>query len=409
MSVPDVVADAHRREWAAVLAATVRVTRDLDLAEECVQDAFTRALESWPTRGVPNRPGAWLTTVATNRARDLLRRETLWRRTMPQLVMDEHEDRDEDRHEDRLRLIFTCCHPALAPEAQVALTLRLVCGLSTAEVARAFLVREATMAARVTRAKQKIAMARIPYRIPGPDDLDERTAAVREVLRLVFTTGHLAPYGEELVRHDLVELAIAQARTLLLLAPNDPDSTGLLALMLFAYARRTTRAGPDGRPQSLEEQDRSRWDQALIREAQDLVTSALTRAGGDSPSPYAVEAAIAAVHAGAPTWHETDWAEIVGLYDVLATLAPSPVVELNRAVAISFRDGPTSGLAALAPLLDEPALATYPYLQAARADMLRRLGHHREAAEGYAEASSLTGNEAEAAFLRARMDEENSC
>ncbi|MEV0131555.1 DUF6596 domain-containing protein [Dactylosporangium sp. NPDC050688] len=384
-----------------MLAATVRLTRDLDLAEECVQDAYAQALRSWPVDGVPARPGAWLTTVARNRALDVLRRETALRRALPLLVTGEATP-GPGEDDDRLRLVFTCCHPALSREAQVALTLRLVCGLSTAEVARAFLVPEPTMAARVTRAKRKISAARIPYRVPSPDELPERLGAVLDVVHLVFTTGHAAPVGERLVRQDLVDGAVGLGRMLRLLLPRDAEVAALLALMLLIDARRDTRSAPDGRPLLLSEQDRSRWDTRQIREGADLLAFALRRGG---PTRYAVEAAIAAVHAESPSWEATDWPQIVALYNVLLDLWPSPVVALNRAVAVGLRDGPAAGLAALEPLLDEPALAAYAYLSAARADFLRRLGRRSEAAAAYQEALALTGNDAERAFLAGRLAE----
>jgi RNA polymerase sigma-70 factor (ECF subfamily) len=388
-----------------VLAATVRVAHDLDLAEECVQDAYAQALRVWATKGVPDRPGAWLTTVARNRAKDIIRRESVLRAALPMLVMDDGETESENEQEtavedDRLRLIFTCCHPALSQEAQVALTLRLMCGLSTVEVARAFLVREPTMAARLTRAKKKISAARIPYRVPAPGELPERVSAVLEVVHLAFTTGHLAPTGEQLVRRDLVDSAIQLARTLHQLLPDQAEIDGLLALMLLTDARRDTRLSDDGRVVLLADQDRSRWDAGQIAEGAALLTGALR---GGPPSPYALQAAIAAVHAQAASWAETDWAEIVGLYDVLHDLWPSPVVELNRAVAIGFRDGPLAGLTALTPLLNEPTLARYPYLSAARADFLRRLERFTEAADAYEEAVVMTDNEVERAFLTGRL------
>jgi RNA polymerase sigma-70 factor (ECF subfamily) len=415
--VPDVtddvsaaVADAHRREWAAVLAATVRVTRDLDLAEECAQDAYAQALQTWPHNGIPARPGAWLTTVAANKARDQLRRESAWQRALPLLVMDDHVPGPDDADpssvgDDRLRLVFTCCHPALSPDAQVALTLRLVCGLSTAEVARAFLVQEATMAARITRAKKKIAAARIPYRVPSDDDLPRRTGAVCEVVHLVFTTGHAAPAGAQLVRADLVDRAIGLARMLHQLLPDDDEVSGLLALLLLIDARRATRLSATGALVLLAEQDRTRWNTRLIREGVDLLTRSLRR---HPPARYAVQAAIAAVHAEAPTWEDTDWTQIVALYDVLRQLWPSPVVELNRAVAVGLRDGPQAGLTALTPLLDEPALATYGYLSAARADFLRQLKQWPQALAAYEEALMLTDNDVEREFLTGRRDEINA-
>jgi RNA polymerase sigma factor (sigma-70 family) len=395
------VARAHREEWARVFAATAHLTRDLDLAEECAQDAYAQALRVWPETGVPDRPGAWLTTIARNRALDVLRRESVLRRTLPLLVADGTVPGPEDGlDDDRLRLVFTCCHPALSADARVALTLRLVCGLSTAEVARAFLVREATMAARITRAKKKVAAARIPYRVPSPDQLAERVGAVLEVVHLIFTTGHTAPVGADLVRRDLVDSAIGLARLLHLLMPHDAEVSGLLALLLLTDARAGTRRSAGGRLLLLAEQDRARWDRRLIAEGTALLTDALRRR---PPTRYAVEAAIAAVHAEAPTWEDTDWSEIVALYDVLLTLWPSPVVELNRAVAIGLRDGPLAGLDALAPLLAEPALATYGYLSAARADFLRQLRRWAPAAEAYEEALALTDNDVERAFLAERL------
>jgi RNA polymerase sigma factor (sigma-70 family) len=398
------VAQAHRREWARVFAATAHLTRDLDLAEECTQDAYAQALQTWTQTGIPDRPGAWLMTTARNRARDALRRESVLRRNLPLLVPDESVPGPEDGlvDDDRLRLVFTCCHPALSRDAQIALTLRLLCGLSTAEVARAFLVQEATMAARITRAKKKIIAARIPYHVPSPDHLAERVSAVLEVVHLIFTTGHTAPVGAHLVRRDLVDSAIGLARMLHLLMPNDAEISALLALLLLIEARLDTRLNATGRLLLLSEQDRTRWDTRLIGEGVGLLTDALRRR---QPTRYAVEAAIAAVHAEAPTWLGTDWAEIVALYDVLLQLWPSPVVELNRAVAIGLRDGPQAGLDALTPLLADPALATYGYLSAARADFLRQLRQWTQATEAYEEALTLTDNDVERAFLTERLGE----
>jgi RNA polymerase sigma-70 factor (ECF subfamily) len=396
------VARAHRRDWAQVLATTAQLTHDLDLAEECTQDAYEQALRSWPEQGIPGRPGAWLTTTARNRARDQLRRESVFRRAMPLLVTEATTPGPEAGlfDDDRLRLIFTCCHPALDRDAQIALTLRLVCGLTTAEVARAFLVRETTMAARITRAKKKISVARIPYRVPSPGQLAERVSAVLEVVHLIFTTGHTAPDGPQLARRDLVDSAISLARLLNLLMPGNAEISALLALMLLIDARADTRLAPDGRLLLLSEQDRTRWDQQLISEGISLLTGALRR---QPPTRFAVEAAIAASHAEAPAWDDTDWREIAALYGVLHQLWPSPVVELNRAVAIGLRDGPAAGLDALAPLLADPALATYGYLSAARADFLRQLGRWPEAVCAYEEALALTSNEAERAFLAGRL------
>ena len=399
------VAVAHRREWAFVLAATVRVTRDLDLAEECVQEAYAQALTAWSEHGVPARPGGWLTTVARRRATDLVRREATLRRALPLLIEDEVEPApaEHDRFpDDRLRLICTCCHPALAAEAQVALTLRLVCGLTTAEVARAFLVSEPTMAARLTRAKKKIAGARIPYRVPSPAELPARVDGVLAVVHLLFTTGHTAPAGADLVRRDLVERAVDLARMLRSLLPADPDVAALLGLILLADARRDTRTGPDGRLLLLSEQDRSRWDRERIAEGATLVREALR---SRPRSRYALQGAIAAVHAESPSWEATDWQEVVGLYDALAAVWPSPVVALNRAVAVGFAHGPAAGLAELDRLADEPQLAGYNYLPAARADFLRRLGRVAEARTAYEEAVLLTGNDVERGYLARRLSD----
>jgi RNA polymerase sigma factor (sigma-70 family) len=404
-SVEAAVADAHRRVWAFVLAATVRVTRDIDLAEECVQDAYTRALQSWSRAGIPASPGAWLTTVARRRALDLLRRKATLERSLPLLVDDPVtvEPEEEEHHEvvdDRLRLIFTCAHPALASASQVALTLRLVCGLSTAEVARAFLVSEPTMAARITRAKKKIASARIPYRVPSAEELPARTDAVLSVVHLLFTTGHTAPAGERLLRHDLLERSLDLARMLRSLLTGDHEVAGLLALILLTNARSATRVSEQGELALLSDQDRSRWDREAIAEGVVLVREALRRR---PPGRFALMAAIAALHAEAPSFEETAWREVVGLYDLLIEAWPSPVVALNRAAAIGLADGPEAGLAALDPLLEEPALATYRYLAAARADFLRRLGRTSEAAGAYEEALLLTENAVERAFLRERL------
>ena len=405
------VADAHRREWAFVLAATVRVTRDLDLAEECVQDAYAQALTVWTETGVPRRPGAWLTTVARRRALDLHRRNDRFQRAMPLLVQDDvmpepgsaaHEVDPRDAiPDDRLRLICTCCHPALDRPSQLALTLRLVGGLTTPEVARAFLVSESTMAARITRAKKKIATARIPYRVPALEDLPERIAAVLAVVHLIFTTGHSAPSGRDLVRVDLIDRAIDLARMLRALVPQEREVTGLLALMVLTDARRSTRLSDSGELVLLAEQDRGAWDRTSIAEGIDLVHIALR--GSARPGPFALQAAIAAVHAGSPTWADTDWAEIVGLYDILERRWPSPVVSLNRAAALGFWRGPEVGLDALERLAAEPRLAAYPYLAAARADFLTRLGRRREAQLAYQEALLLTENEVERAFLTGRL------
>ncbi len=385
----------------------MRITRDLDLAQECAQDAYAQALHTWPTAGVPTRPGAWLTTVARNRARDLLQRETRFRRAMPLLVMDPIDSSTLDVEpqvldDERLRLIFTCCHPALSRDAQVALTSRLVCGLSTAEVARAFLVQESTMAARITRAKRKIAKARIPYRIPVQAELADRVQAVLEVVHLIFTTGHTAPIGAELVRGDLVDRAIELGRLVHELLPDEREAAALLALMLLVDARSAGRVSPSGRLLVLSEQDRSGWDRDLISRGVELLTQALRQGPAGR---FAIQAAIAAVHAEAASFAETDWNEIVALYELLRRHWPSPVVDLNRAVAVGFRDGPLAGLAAAEPLLTEPTLATYSYLSATRADFLRRLGRLTEARASYQEALTLNDNDVERAFLTDRLEE----
>ncbi len=404
-SVEAAVAEAHRREWGFVLAATVRVTGDIDLAEECVQDAYTRALASWSTGGIPSKPGAWLTTVARRRAIDLARRTSTHDRALPLLVerVEAPEPGDPDTPEiidDRLRLIFTCCHPALAADSQVALTLRLLCGLTTAEVGRAFLVSEATMAARITRAKKKIATARIPYRVPPAEELPSRIDAVLTVVHLLYTTGHTAPAGADLIRRDLVERSLDLARILRTLLPDDADVAGLLALILLTDARRVTRLGDDGHLVLLADQDRSRWDRVAIGEGILLVREAL---GRRPPGRFALMAAIAAVHAETPSWDATDWQEIVGLYDLLVEIWPSPVVALNRAVAVGLAEGPTAGLEALDALAAEPLLATYSYLASARADFLRRLGRTLEARDAYQEALLLSENAVERAFLADRL------
>jgi RNA polymerase sigma factor (sigma-70 family) len=401
------VADAHRREWAFVLAATVRVTRDLDLAEECVQDAYAAALTHWGTHGVPDRPGAWLTTAARRRALDLKRRSVTARRALPLLIDEDPAPGPEQLvadapviADDRLRLVFTCCHPTLAREAQVALTLRLLCGLSTAEVARAFLITEPTMAARITRAKKKITAARIPYRVPPAGELPERVGAVLDVVHLLFATGHAAPVGDDLIRRDLVERALDLARMLRALLPGDADVAGLLGLILLTDARRDARLRAGGQLMLLAEQDRTRWNRAAIAEGVGLVREALRRR---PPGRFALMAAIAAVHDEAPTYRDTDWAEIVALYDLLVQIWPSPVVALNRAVAIGLADGPAAGLAALDALAGEPQLAGYGYLPAARADFLARLGHTEQARLAYTEALLLTENTVERDFLTTRL------
>lgn len=324
------------------------------------------------------------------------------RRALPLLVMEEDEPAvDHDYPDDRLRLICTCCHPTLAVEAQVALTLRLLCGLTTAEVARAFLVSEPTMAARITRAKKKIAAARIPYRVPQPRELPARIEGVLAVIHLLFTTGHTAPAGESLVRHDLVERALDLVRMLRTLLPDNADVAGLLALILLTHARRDTRIAENGRMIQLAEQDRTRWDRAAILEGIALVREAIV---SRPPGHYALQAAIAAVHAEAPSYEATDWQELMGLYDLLIEVWPSPVVALNRAVAVGMARNPARGLEALDALEAEPQLAGYSYLPAARAHFLLLLGRRAEARGAYEHAIELTQNSVERAFLASRLE-----
>ena len=421
------VADAHRREWAFVLAATARVARDIDVAEECVQDAYVAALAAWSRQGIPRNPGAWLTTTARRRALDAQRRDRTLRAKLPLLIEPDSQagpagapaaageaaDPEEDViADDRLRLVFTCCHPALAREAQVALTLRLVCGVTTAETAQAFLVTEPTMAARVTRAKKKISAARIPYRVPGPAELPDRLDAVLTVIHLLYTTGHTAPAGSDLVRGDLVERAIGLARMLRELMPDEPEVRGLLALLLLTDARRATRADADGRLLLLEEQDRSRWDRVAIDEGIGLVTGTLRGrygpaggAGLGRPGRFVLQAAIAAVHAEAASYGETDWPQLLQLYGELQKAWPTPVVALNRAVVHAMVAGPEAGLADIEGVERDGRLAGYRYLPAAKADLLRRLGRHQDAARAYRTALDLTDNDAERAFLVRRITE----
>ena len=403
---------AHRREWGFVLAATARVARDLDIAEECVQDAYLAALAAWSRQGVPDNPAAWLTTAARRKALDVLRRDKTFHAKLP--LLTEPEPAADARPgpvagiaDDRLRLVFTCCHPALAREAQVALTLRLVCGLTTAEIAAAFLVPEATMAARVTRAKKKIAAARIPYRVPAAADLPDRLDAVLTVIHLLYTTGHTAPAGGALVRDDLAGRAVGLAQTVAALMPDEREARGLLALLLLSHARRATRTDAGGALVLLADQDRSRWDAGAIAAGCVLAAGALRGAGrGGRPGRFALQAAIAAVHAEAPSYEATDWAEILGLYDELLAAWPSPVVALNRAVALAMVAGPAAGLAQIAALeQSDGRLAGYRYLPAAKADLLRREGRVAEAAQAYQAALELAGNEAERAFLAGRLAE----
>jgi RNA polymerase sigma-70 factor, ECF subfamily len=387
-----------------VLAATVRVTRDLDAAEEAVQDAYVQALRTWARDGVPDRPGAWLTTVARRGALNALRRRRTLETKLPLLLEPTETEMQapgaDPIPDDRLRLIFVCCHPALAEEARVALTLRLVCGVATPDIAHAFLVAEATMAARLTRAKKKIAAARIPYAVPSAEELSERVDAVLTVIHLLYATGHTAHSGEALVRDELTGRALDLARMLRLLLPADREAAGLLALLLVHEARRGTRTDAHGRLLRLEEQDRAAWDRELIAEADRLVVAAL---GAGPPGRFTLQAAIAGLHAQAPSYAETDWPQILTLYDELLRIWPSPVVALNRAVAVSMVDGPEAALAEVDALDREGRLAGYRYLPATRADLLRRLGRHAEAADAYRAALALTDNVAEQEFLAERV------
>jgi RNA polymerase sigma-70 factor (ECF subfamily) len=400
---------AYRDERAAVLATLTRhVGGDLGLAEDAVQDAFAAAAADWPRRGVPDRPGAWLTVTARRKAIDRLRDERAQAtrdEVLERLVGFETDDPVEDEEErsavadDRLRLMFTCCHPALALEARIALTLRALGGLTTVELARAFLTSEAAMQQRLVRAKRKIAAARIPYRVPPDDQLPERLAGVLRVVYLVFNEGHTATAGTELTRASLCDEAVRLARLLAALMPDDAEALGLLALLLLTDARRPARTGPDGAFVALEDQDRARWDRARIDEGSATLDRALRLR---RPGPYQLQAAIAALHAGAPSFGATDWPQIAALYGRLAQLDPSPVVEVNRAVAVALADGPGAGLAILAPLNADERLDRYQPLHAARAELLRRAGDHRAARAAYERAIALTANDRERSELERR-------
>lgn len=418
----EAVEAVFREERGLLLASLVRRFGDLDLAEEVTSEAIEAALRHWPAEGVPARPGAWLLTTARRRAVDRLRRDRAYAARLAVLAADAERAEpapapdvsgsgqgfgsgsgfgSDELPDERLQLFFTCAHPALAAEDRTALTLRCLAGLTTPEVARAFLVPTATMAQRIVRAKKKIREARIPFRVPGPDELPERLPGVLQVVYSVFTEGYAASSGPRLQRLDLAEEAIRLARILRRLLPAERESAGLLALLLLVHARRDARTGPEGEPVLLEDQDRGRWDRPMIEEGRALVVRALT---GGPAGPYGVQAAIAALHDEATDVAATDWPQIVALYDVLRTLTPSPVVEVNRAVAVAMRDGPGAGLALLDALAGEPRLRAYPPYAVARGDLLGRLGRDGEAA-AYREALELTGTEPERAALRRKLGE----
>nr|WP_279426205.1 DUF6596 domain-containing protein [Anaeromyxobacter sp. SG22] len=393
-----IVGELHQREYGRILATVIRGVGDFDVAEDALQEAFEAALAQWAAAGPPQHPVAWLVSTARHKAIDVLRRRSLAEGKRDELAAWAAPEDDAPVPLDSLRLVFTCCHPALAPEAQVALTLRTVCGLDTDEIARAFLVPLPTLAQRLVRAKAKIKIARIPYEVPGDEVLAERLGAVMAVVYLVFNEGYSASFGDDLVRADLCAEAIRLARMLVGLLPGEREPKGLLALMLFHDARRATRTDAEGAIVLLEEQDRSRWDAAKIAEGSALLEQALR---GRPTGPYAVQAAIAALHARARSARETDWPQIAALYGVLAAIHPSPVVELNRAVAVAMADGLERGLA----LLDTLQLPGYHLLPAARADLLRRLGRRAEAAAAYRQALALVTNDAERRFLERRLAE----
>ncbi len=403
------LASAHEQYWSRVTGTLAREMRDLDLAEEAAQDAFVTALEAWQRSGIPEHQLAWLLTVARRKALDRIRREATLARKLPQLIVPDDDDfaTDDPDHfpDDQLRLLFTCCHPAIAPEARVALALRMVCGLETATVARLFIVPLPTMAARITRAKKKIASAGIAYRVPRPDELPSRLPAVLSTIYLLFTAGHTAPAGPNLVSPELVRRSLALARLLSALMPDEPEVLGLFALLRLSDARRETRVDGRGRLLLLEDQDRSRWDRVAIGEGVATLERSLGLTRGRLPGRYVLQAAIEAVHLDAPSYDETDWPQLLALYVLLREVAPSPLVDLNQAVVLAKVAGPEAGLAALDGLADWRGGEQYYLYAAARADVLRLLGRTQDALGEYRRARSLTSNEAERAFLETRIAE----
>lgn len=399
------IAKAFREDWGRVVATLIRMTGDWDLAEECAQEAFASALEHWPTDGLPRNPGAWLTTTARNRALNRIKRAAIETDKLKELgamtpVAEDAPESAEGMADERLSLIFACCHPALRLEGQVALTLRTLTGLSTPEIARALLVTEATMAQRLVRAKRKIREAGIPFRVPPTHQLPERTAAVMAVIYLLFNEGYSASSGHDLLRPDLCEEAIYLARMLARLMPDEPEPVGLLSLLLLQHSRRSARVNAAGEPVSLEDQDRSLWNRREIAEGLDALAKA-RRFG--APGPYQTQAAIAACHATASNPQDTDWQAIAQLYDELVRMLPTPIVELNRAVAIAMAHGPAAGLALVEDLDDSGRLTDYHLLAATRADLLRRLGRHHEAARYYRLALELADTDSERRHLRNRL------
>ncbi|MBB5910036.1 RNA polymerase sigma-70 factor (ECF subfamily) [Actinoalloteichus hymeniacidonis] len=397
---------AFREEHGRLLAALVHRFGDLDLAEEVAAEAIEAALTHWPVDGVPSKPGAWLLTTARRRAVDRLRRDKTYATRIA--VLQAEADRAEPAPrveggglpDERLELFFTCAHPALPADERVALMLRCLAGLTTTEVARAFLVPSATMGQRIVRAKKKIRVARIPFRVPDAEELPTRLPGVLQVIYSIFTEGYAASSGPQLQRLDLAEEAIRLARILRSLLPGEREIAGLLGLLLSVHARRAARSGPHGEIVLLDEQDRGRWDRPMIDEGRALVVRSLT---GGKPGPYGVQAAIAALHNEASGVEATDWPQIVALYDVLVGLAPSPIVAMNRAVAVAMRDGPAAGLALLAELADEPLLRRHAPFRTVQGDLLSRLGRHAEAADSFRRALELAGSEPEQDHLRRRI------